>query len=47
MLWCEKRHLVWWAGPQMYDLMLVSTPAGGFPCVLVTLVNLWDFEHCQ
>ena len=32
----QKRHVAWWAGPQMYYLMLVS--AQGLPCAFITLV---------
>ena len=39
MLWCEKRHVAWWAGPQMYDFMLMSARVQGLLCVFVPLVT--------
>ena len=38
MLWCEKWHVAWWAGPQMYDFMLMSARARGLLCMFVPLV---------
>ena len=35
--WCKKRHVAWWAGPQMYNLMIMSVHAQGLPCIFVTL----------
>ena len=38
---CGTKKEAWWAGPQMYYLMLVSACARGLSCAFVTLVLWW------